>query len=94
MNAAYQRMQYPPGLESYSYDGGPREDVVANDYWRARTGFGTSSTSGAKSSGWTSTLVLAGAIGIGVVGYLIYRQVHVSAGAVRGAKRVFIGEGA
>jgi hypothetical protein len=35
--------------------------------------------------GWTTTFVLAGIVGVGVVGYLIYRNLKVSEAAIHGA---------
>jgi len=90
MSAAYQRMQRSFGLgSSYPYDW---RSPYSYESRSPQVGFGTSSTSGARSSGWTSTLVLAAAVGIGLAGYLIYRQFVVTAGTVRGARRAFGGE--
>jgi hypothetical protein len=94
MSATYQRMQYSSGFRSPHSREWKSSYAPYSHEWRSPyVGFGTSSMSGAKSSGWTSTLVLAGAIGVGVVGYLLYRQFYVSAGTVRGAKHALGWEG-
>jgi hypothetical protein len=89
MSAAYQRMQHLSGLGSYSYDW---RSPYSYESRPPHTGFGTSSTSGVRSSGWTGTLVLAAAVGVGLAGYLIYRQFVVTTGTVRGARRALGGE--
>lgn len=43
------------------------------------------SASAGRDTGWGTTLVLAGVVGVGVVGYLLYRNFVVSEAAVRGA---------
>lgn len=48
---------------------------------------------GYKQADWSGVLKLAAVVGVGVAGYLLYRQLHVSVGAVRGMKRTLSGEG-
>ena len=46
-----------------------------------------------KDADWSGVVKLAAVVGVGVVGYIVYRQFFVTAGSFRGAKRAFSGEG-
>ena len=52
-------------------------------YWSGDRKNGGSGSGGG--GGWGTTLVLAGIVGVGVVGYLFYRNFIISEAAVRGA---------
>lgn len=46
-----------------------------------------------KPADWGGVLKLAAVVGIGVAGFLLYRQYVVSQGTIRGIKRTLGGEG-
>ena len=54
--------------------------------WLAyQSGRPAGSASAGRDTGWTTTLVLAGIVGLGVASYLIYRNLIVSEAAIHGA---------
>jgi hypothetical protein len=46
---------------------------------------------GARSSGLAGVIKLGAVVGVGLLGYILYRQVFVTAGSLRGAKRALTG---